>query len=162
MVDLHCDRRFSGSSILIQNSHRWGDEWNGEDLSLYSKGSTSERSKNQPRTRADVAYIRPAPLIVFGSLISHAFSLSEVLFDLRVDGTKRKGKEASEATIVFVPTLHFPRDAMRIETSDSSHWELEQGSQLIHWWHGSGKQWLQIRGVHSQKATSHPSSCSCM
>lgn len=107
-------------------------------------------------SRAGSAFIRPYPLRASGAIKLSMFSLEAVAYDLSIDGSVEDA-----VTEIFLPHIHFPRDAMRVQTRPESKWEMEQGSEILKWYHGKGCHTVRVYGVKmSQESTEN--NCICM
>ena len=189
------------------NDHQWGDQWNGEDLSLASlddrlppvsalpqaaplQNSTSDKTPtarykdipgessvtpaniqrtltnpsisseplkkdpeltNSPGYRAAEAFVRPNPVAVAGTIVSHGFDLRHSTLHLAVSAPKPTAEDAP--TVVYLPEFHFPRDLCEVTVS-AGKWEIsldDEGSrvplQQLRWWHPQGEQKLRVEGV---------------
>ncbi|KAI1332491.1 glycoside hydrolase family 5 protein [Xylariaceae sp. FL0255] len=186
------------------NDHQRGDQWNGEDLSIYSAddqtlpisplppGQASTMSKNTqnsdlkgvdddksvtrdnleqtltnpsisstaaspnpeltaaPGYRAAEAYVRPAPIVINGSITQYGFDLKKCEFTLDIQG--RAATSESLETIIFLPDYHFPREQCVVAVS-SGTWEISTDDeeracvQKLRWRHGTGKQSIKVTGI---------------
>eukprot|EP00756_Hemistasia_phaeocysticola_P060270 Hpha_TRINITY_DN3888_c0_g1::TRINITY_DN3888_c0_g1_i1::g.44685::m.44685 len=110
------------------HSDEWGDNWNREDLSIFSRRSGG---------RALEAVVRPYPVAVAGRPLLSRFDLKKLHFRLRFedDGEARPDRE----TLIFVPSLHFPREFV-VEASDGA-FTVEPcfGGRLIRYSHSGSK-----------------------
>ena len=118
------------------SNHFWGDNWNGEDLSIYcsedrplpsssyapSSGAkplgvaATVSSVQQTSTltsdvtagfRAAEAYIRPTPIFTHGKIESYGFDLKSCTFNLCF--TAPSSTPSDLPTEVFLPDFHFPQ-----------------------------------------------------
>mmetsp|Transcript_11226 Transcript_11226/g.28927 ORF Transcript_11226/g.28927 Transcript_11226/m.28927 type:complete len:219 (+) Transcript_11226:2-658(+) len=80
-----------------ENSHKHGDGWNGEDLSIFCREDGGGRGLR--------ALVRPALLLCAGTPVRQSFDLATGSYrcEFQADGTG--------ASVFFVPRLHFRREA---------------------------------------------------
>ncbi|CAJ2501316.1 Uu.00g041690.m01.CDS01 [Anthostomella pinea] len=86
------------------NTQKWGDHWNGEDLSLYCAETGS--FPNHPflrGARAPAAWCRPYAESLTGEPKSMSFDVSTGKFELEIES-----KEPGYA-VVYVPWLHYKK-----------------------------------------------------
>ncbi len=107
-------------NYTADNTNERGDQWNGEDFSLYSPDQ--ERAGSD---RAVAAVVRPWPRRVAGQPLEIGFDLRTRRFRLRF----RHDPTARGATEVFVPRRHYPRGPA-VEVSDGE-WDWLPGEQLL-------------------------------
>lgn len=154
------------------NTHEWGDQWNGEDLSIYSRDDKEIEAEEEVVTpaslqktlsvedmsssttagegkgigyRAAEAYVRPVPVAVNGTISSYGFDLKTATFHLELEASKATEQEAP--TEVLLPRVHFPKAEVEVS---GGKWEIrrdEVGRQVLRWWHGVGEQRLGVKGV---------------
>ncbi|KAJ3367517.1 hypothetical protein HDU91_001351 [Kappamyces sp. JEL0680] len=135
------------------NSHQWGDQWNGEDLSLWSPPLStiiSPRIEAEQRklpedlndgARALEAFVRPFPIAVPGTPKSISFDLVAGTFTFSFthavgdDGLwdpLSLGLSATHAEI-FLPAVHFPTaDSFQVWTSSGDH-SVHLSQQRLIW-----------------------------
>ena len=108
--------------------------------------------------------MRPSPVLTSGTIHNHGFDLANAVFTLEVSDAVAPG-EGGAPTEVFLPEFHFPRDRTEVDAS-SGRWTItvedagpatdadagggEGGGgtmQLLRWWHGTGEQWIIVKGV---------------
>ncbi|KAI5196351.1 hypothetical protein E4T39_07845 [Aureobasidium subglaciale] len=130
-------------TYVPSNSHYWGDNWNGEDLSIYSvddkqlpsspevdsstynpeSPSYSEDRMSASKTpsinsdgvgmRAAEAYVRPTQTATHGRVVSHGFDLKNCVFQLTLSAPSATSEDAP--TEVFLPEFHFPQGKTEVE-----------------------------------------------
>lgn len=79
------------------NTHRWGDGWNGEDLSVFCLDETGGG-------RALAGFVRPYAMAVSGTIVEMRFNRRTREFRL----VYRPDHKISAATEVYVPMLQYP------------------------------------------------------
>ncbi|KAI8899480.1 glycoside hydrolase superfamily [Globomyces pollinis-pini] len=112
-------------NYCADNCHTWGDQWNGEDLSIWSPPVAKRLSISTPAgipsdlnagARALEAFVRPYPILTPGIPTKIDFNLKEKLFtctfkhpinedgswDYKADGIHHPYME------LFLPNIHFP------------------------------------------------------
>ncbi|KAK9446877.1 glycoside hydrolase superfamily [Limtongia smithiae] len=157
------------------NSHKWGDQWNGEDLSLFSQSDLKHqyRAPSDYSTSSDVSLMskvsdsvvslkeyEPITDILGGRAIEAFVRPFPLLtsgiprnwgFDLRtatfsMDIDATEDRAEDLPTEIHVPDFHFPNGDLVVEIS-TGRWELDHQAQLLRWWHMDGRQSIRIIGI---------------
>lgn len=131
------------------NSHKWGDQWNGEDLSIWSPPISSLLSPHPDKkdldlnagARALLAFCRPFPIHTPGLPKSLHFDLKSKTFTFSFthatndDSTwdpMAAGVSCTE-TEIFLPNLHFPNlDEIDVWVSHGT-FSISVSEQRLNW-----------------------------
>jgi hypothetical protein len=116
-------------NYTADNSHDHGDQWNAEDLSIFSPDDIHHAPAHYARLdrggRGVEGFCRPRVLAAAGRPTTQSFDAETGVFELVVDSAPDIGAVAP--TEVYVPNLHYPEGAT-IEASAGSavHDDLTQ------------------------------------
>lgn len=161
------------------NNHQWGDNWNGEDLSIFSlddrdpnsqaeervsgevdpenlKLAMSKKSMSTDLTEPDeIQATRAAEAFVRPSTVYTNGLIISSGFDLaNITFTLKLAtdKPTDEAfpTEMFMPRFHFPKNETEVEVSGGK-WEYDDERSVLRWWHNEGEQEIKVRGVGRRK-----------
>lgn len=145
-----------------ENSHRFGDYWNGEDFSIYCKNhgnlpdpfSPSEsvelivevdgKVTEAHTSRADRAIARPFPLSVSGGLSKYFYEMKYGMFKLSIKAVHCLDRK--HGTEIAIPAANFPEDKFEVVAS-SGEWEFDITGRILTWWHDEGEQTLEIKSL---------------
>ncbi|KAF9315283.1 hypothetical protein BG003_003196 [Podila horticola] len=143
-------------NYTIENDLQYGDGWNGENLSLYSRVAkdnsfpTSKPQDFDKGGRAVEQFCRPYPVATVGRPIQIEFDRRGPVFRLwtlapspaaattTVGSEAEKQKKAKETrTEIYVPRIHFPDgpQGSTVRVSDGT-WEWDKEQQLLFWTYG--------------------------
>jgi len=90
-------------NYTADNDNAHGDQWNGEDLSIFSLSQQKDTSDVNSGGRALAAVVRPYPYKVSGMPIRFFFDRKKGLFYLSF----RNNATIHEPTEIFVPDFHY-------------------------------------------------------
>lgn len=120
------------------NTNAHGDQWNDEDLSIFSRDQQSNPGDINSGGRAQEVFVRPIPIATAGTPSKIHFDLNTGTFEFEytVDSA------VNEPTVLYVPRLQYP-NGISVEVSSGTY-ELDEANQrLIH--HPGGEGTCRIR-----------------
>lgn len=115
------------------NTHEWGDHWNGEDLSIYSRDTGSfPGHKYLTGFRAPAAWCRPYVQSLIGRPSRMSFDLNTSRFELEI-----KADTGGDA-IIYIPWLHYRKsddsDELHLKVHVShGQWTLDTEKNILNW-----------------------------
>jgi hypothetical protein len=92
-------------NYTTDNSHAHGDQWNHEDLSIWSRDDQKDPGDPDSGGRAVRAFCRPYVRHAAGRPTRMAFDPATATFELEIEGAAK----VTAPTLVYVPRLHYPR-----------------------------------------------------
>ena len=119
-------------NYTADNTNKRGDNWNGEDLSLFSRDQQQDPGDPNSGGRALKAFLRPHPRAVAGIVQSMSFDCFRGIFELEVESIEDRELQ----TEIYIPAYHFPR-GLKIEGDGS--WQYDEDNQLLLWTHWQHK-----------------------
>jgi Glycoside hydrolase family 5 C-terminal domain/Cellulase (glycosyl hydrolase family 5) len=90
-------------NYTADNENKHGDQWNGEDLSIFSKSQQKNKDDINSGGRALAAAIRPYPYKVAGEPLEYFFNVEKKEFYLKF----KRNKSIDAPTEIFLPSFHF-------------------------------------------------------
>jgi len=133
-------------NYTADNTNARGDQWNGEDLSIFSRdqriaqrGGNIEKEALDSGGRALEALVRPYPRATAGEPLRLSFDCARRSFEYEF----RHDASIDAPTEIFVPNFQYP-DGYRTEMSDGSC-EVQRERQTLLYRHGTERREHTIR-----------------
>jgi hypothetical protein len=114
-------------NYTADNSHEHGDQWNREDLSIFSPDDVDDPSDLDSGGRATRAFCRPYVRHWAGAPQTMAFDLPSGVFTASLV----REDAIAAPTVVYVPRLHYPE--VPDVTVSAGETTYEPSSQLLTW-----------------------------
>lgn len=127
-------------NYTADNDNANGDQWNGEDLSIFSQSQQKNSNEINSGGRALKAAIRPYAYKVAGEPIEYFFDMNAGVFHLKFNGTKT----ISAPTEVFIPKYHFGKGFEVLHSPGKLEFDKEN-DLLLFYAEKEGKQILIVR-----------------
>ncbi|MCX6053880.1 MAG: hypothetical protein NTZ74_03000 [Chloroflexi bacterium] len=123
-------------NYTADNTNSRGDQWNDEDLSIFSRDQQTDRAEIHSGGRAEKGFVRPYPLFTSGEPDHLQFESKTGSFHFSFSGNA----QTTVPTEIFCPSIQYP-DGVRVRVSDGRfETDLEKqrvfyfsGDQLHHW-----------------------------
>jgi hypothetical protein len=113
------------------NNNLHGDQWNDEDLSIYSADQRINPRDINSGGRALEAVVRPYPVATAGELLKANFNPRTRVFKL----VFRHDPEISAPTEVYLPNYQYPH-GFSVRVSDGRY-EIQRSQQTLLYWPGA-------------------------
>jgi hypothetical protein len=126
-------------NYTADNDNRYGDQWNDEDLSIFSRDQQADPADINSGGRALEATVRPYARATAGEPLAMSFDYRHRLFEFSF----RHDPNVEAPTELYVPNLHYS-DGYRVEVSDGEY-EVDEEAQVLRYRHGSAQAIHQIR-----------------
>jgi hypothetical protein len=125
------DALLSGTlwNYTADNTNEHGDQWNGEDLSIFSRDQQTDPQDIHSGGRALQAVVRPYARAVAGEPLRMAFDIKRKVFEFEC----RHDSTVTAPTELFVPNYQYPR-GYSVKVSDGSV-EIDREHQALRYHH---------------------------
>lgn len=116
-------------NYTADNDNRWGDQWNEEDFSIFSRDQQKNPAHLDSGGRALDAVVRPYPRCIAGEPLQMRFDYrsGEFFFRFRHDAHVKKSTE------IYLPQYHYGR-GYRVEVSDGE-FDVDEAEQTLFYTH---------------------------
>jgi len=126
-------------NYTADNTNLRGDQWNDEDLSIFSRDQQEGAAGLDAGGRALEGLVRPYAMRAAGDPLRMSFDLHTRQFEFAF----RHDPQVSAPTEIFVPELQYPprqqAPGYRVEVSDGE-WEAQPEEQLLLYRHTHGQE----------------------
>ncbi|HEX6479170.1 MAG TPA: cellulase family glycosylhydrolase [Ktedonobacteraceae bacterium] len=130
-------------NYTADNTNMHGDQWNDEDLSIFSRDQQLHPKDIHSGGRALEALVRPYARAVAGEPLHMAFDISRKVFEFEY----RHDTTITAPTELFVPNYQYPRGYV-VEVSDGS-FEVDRERQVVVYRHTETRDVHKIRIIAS-------------
>jgi hypothetical protein len=114
-------------NYTVDNDNERGDQWNGEDFSIFSRDQQADPGDLHSGGRALDAVVRPYAAKVAGEPLQMAFDLKHRTFTFAF----RHDPAVLAPTEIYLPNRHYP-DGYRVEVSDGSYQADREAQRLFY------------------------------
>jgi hypothetical protein len=121
------------------NDNRWGDQWNDEDLSIFSRDQQTNPQDIHSGGRALAAVVRPYAQAIAGEPLHMKFDRKSRRFAFEF----RHHAGIDAPTEIFVPNYQYPHGC-HVEVSDGSY-EIDRVGQRLIYRHSNARAVHHIR-----------------
>jgi hypothetical protein len=125
-------------NYTTDNSHEHGDQWNKEDLSIFSRDDQHDPGDIDSGARALKSFCRPYVQHAAGTPTRMAFDPSTGVFELEVESDPA----VTAPTAIYAPRVHYPGDIEAVASSGSVIHDAS--SQSLVWTGHRGKATLRL------------------
>ncbi len=126
-------------NYTADNDNRWGDQWNDEDFSIFSRDQQTRPDDPNAGGRALEATVRPYALKVTGEPLEMAFDLKRRTFDF----VFQHDPTVTAPTEIYVPEFQYP-DGYEVEISDGEY-QADGITQTLIYRHSTAQAMHKIR-----------------
>jgi hypothetical protein len=121
------------------NDNRWGDQWNDEDLSIFSRDQQTNPSDINSGGRALEAVVRPYARAIAGEPLHMKFDRKTRIFEFEF----RHDSNIAAPTEIFVPHYQYPH-GYHVAVSDGAY-EIDRAGQALIYRHSDQREVHHVR-----------------
>ena len=127
-------------NYTADNDNRWGDQWNNEDLSIFSRDQQTDPSDVDSGGRGLAGFVRPYARATAGEPLRMSFDRKRGRFEFAF----RHPPAVTAPTEIYVPRLQYPAGC-RVTVSDGTY-VLDTEAQLLTYRHTDAQpeHWLRL------------------
>ncbi|MRR31823.1 hypothetical protein EG834_16160 [bacterium] len=126
-------------NYTADNSNAWGDQWNQEDLSIFSRDQQTDPQDLDSGGRGLAGFVRPTLRACAGQPLLQRFERESGEFTLKIEADP----ELAAPTLLFVPRLQYPDGLDASVTSGTVDYDpLTQ--EMVWYLHEAGEQTLTL------------------
>jgi hypothetical protein len=114
-------------NYTADNTNARGDQWNNEDLSIFSRDQLKDRRNPDSGGRALPAVVRPYARKIAGEPLHMSFNFEKGTFEFEF----RHDPAIKAPTEIYLPSLHYS-DGLRVDLSDGSYEHHPDDQSLIY------------------------------
>ncbi len=118
-------------NYTADNNNQWGDKWNQEDLSIFSRDQQDNPDDLDSGGRAVRGFCRPHVVACAGTPTAQSFDLEAGTFTLRFQAESGLAAPVGAPTTVYVPRIQYP-DGFRVEVSAGAT-SYDAAAQTLTW-----------------------------
>jgi hypothetical protein len=126
-------------NYTADNTNKHGDQWNDEDLSIFSHDQQDEPSDINSGGRALEAVVRPYATRIAGRPIKMAFDYKRGRFAF----TFEHDPEIAAPTEIFIPAFQYPA-GVHVEVTDGRY-EMDRDAEVLRYWYSPERPTHTIR-----------------
>ncbi len=130
---------FTWWNYTADNSNARGDQWNDEDLSIFSRDQQVDPADIHSGGRALPALVRPYPRATAGTPLRLSFDMRSRILEFSF----RHDPAVTAPTEILVPGYQYPQ-GFEVEVSDGAY-EVDAERQLVVYRHGDEQQEHTVR-----------------
>lgn len=114
-------------NYTADNDNERGDQWNGEDLSIFSRDQQEDPDDLDSGGRALASAVRPYARAVAGEPLEMAYNPGSRIFEFEF----RHDAAVETPTEIYVPNVHYP-DGYEVDISDGEYIVVREAQNLIY------------------------------
>jgi len=136
-------------NYTADNTNERGDQWNGEDLSIFSQDQQQGTGEIDDGGRALEAAVRPYARATAGEPLRMAFDYQSGTFEFEF----RHDSAVTAPTEFYIPRLHYPKGGI-VKVSDGRG-EIDRAAQTLRYWHTTDREvhWVRVTRRQDDKGT---------